>query len=96
MDSDTSACVSTELGPAEWLKNTSGVLQGDTLSPWLFIVLFIIILLLLLLFYLYVDRDRVYIFMSCRATLIILLSGFSFNTCKRTLIISGKVKEEQQ
>ena len=39
MYSDTSACVSTELGPAEWFKTTSGVLQGDTLSPYLFIVL---------------------------------------------------------
>ena len=29
MYSDTSACVSTELGPTEWLKSTSGVLQGD-------------------------------------------------------------------
>ena len=38
-DSDTSACISTELGPTEWLKTTSGVLQGDTLSPYLFIVL---------------------------------------------------------
>ena len=40
MYSDTSACVSTELGPTEWFKTTSGVLQGDTLSPYLFIVLF--------------------------------------------------------
>ena len=39
MYSDTSACVSTELGPTEWFKTTSGVLQGDTLSPYLFIVL---------------------------------------------------------
>ena len=39
MYSDTSACVSTELGPAEWFKTTSGVLQGDTLSPYLFIFL---------------------------------------------------------
>ena len=39
MYSDTSACVSTELGPTEWFKTTSGVLQGDTLSPCLFIVL---------------------------------------------------------
>ena len=37
--SDTSACVSTELGPTEWFKTTSGVLQGDTLSSYLFIVL---------------------------------------------------------
>ena len=37
--SDTSACVSTELGPTEWFKTTSGVLQGDALSPYLFIVL---------------------------------------------------------
>ena len=37
--SDASACVSTELGPTEWFKTTSGVLQGDTLSPYLFIVL---------------------------------------------------------
>ena len=36
---DTSACVSMELGPTEWLKTTSGVLQGDTPSPYLFIVL---------------------------------------------------------
>ena len=28
-----------ELGPTEWFKTTSGVLQGDTLSPYLFIVL---------------------------------------------------------
>ena len=39
MYSDTSACVSTELDPTEWFKTTSGVLQGDTLSPYLFIVL---------------------------------------------------------
>ena len=39
MYSDTSACVSTELGPTEWFKTTSGILQGDTLSPYLFIVL---------------------------------------------------------
>ena len=39
MYSDTSACISTELGPTEWFKTTSGVLQGDTLSPYLFIVL---------------------------------------------------------
>ena len=39
MYSDTTACVSTELGPAEWPKTTSGALQGDTLSPYLFIVL---------------------------------------------------------
>ena len=39
MYSDTSACVSTELGPTEWFKTASGVLQGDTLSPYLFIVL---------------------------------------------------------
>ena len=39
MYSDTSACVSTELGPTEWFKTTSCVLQGDTLSPYLFIVL---------------------------------------------------------
>ena len=39
MYSDTSACVSTELGPTEWFKTTSGVHQGDTLSPFLFIVL---------------------------------------------------------
>ena len=39
MYSDTSACVSTELGPTEWFKTTSVVLQGDTLSPDLFIVL---------------------------------------------------------
>ena len=39
MYSDTSACVSTELGPTEWFKTTSGVLQGDPLSPYLFVVL---------------------------------------------------------
>ena len=39
MYSDTSACVSTELGPTEWFKTTSGVLQGNTLSPYLLIVL---------------------------------------------------------
>ena len=39
MYSDTSSCVSTELGPTEWFKTTSGVLQGDTLSPYLFFVL---------------------------------------------------------
>ena len=39
MYSDTSACVSTELGPTEWFKTTSGVLQGDVLSLYLFIVL---------------------------------------------------------
>ena len=39
MYSDTSACVSTELESTEWTKATSGVLQGDTLSPYLFIVL---------------------------------------------------------
>ena len=39
MYSNTSACVSTELGPTEWFKTTFGVLQGDTLSPYLFIVL---------------------------------------------------------
>ena len=39
MYSDTSACVSSELGPTEWFKTTSGVLQGDTLSPYLFFVL---------------------------------------------------------
>ena len=39
MYSDTSACVSTELGPTEWFKTTSCVLQGDTLSPYLIIVL---------------------------------------------------------
>ena len=37
--SDTSACVLTELGPTEWFKTTSGVLQGDALSLYLFIVL---------------------------------------------------------
>ena len=36
---DTSACVSMELGPTEWFNTTSGVLQGDVLSPYLFIVL---------------------------------------------------------
>ena len=39
MYSDASACVSTELGPTEWFKTSSGVLQGDTLSPYFFIVL---------------------------------------------------------
>ena len=39
MYSDTSVCVSTELGPTEWFKSTSDGLQGDTLSPYLFIVL---------------------------------------------------------
>ena len=39
MYSDTSASVSTKLGPTEWFKTTSGVLQGDTLSPYLLIVL---------------------------------------------------------
>ena len=39
MYSDTSACVSTELTPTEWFKTTAGVLQGDALSPYLFIVL---------------------------------------------------------
>ena len=38
MYSDTSACVSTELGPTELFKTTSGVLQRDTPSPYLFIV----------------------------------------------------------
>ena len=38
MHGDT-ACVSTELGLAEWFKTTSGVLKGDMLSPYLFIVL---------------------------------------------------------
>ena len=32
MYSATSTCVSMELGPTEWLKTTSGVLQCDTLS----------------------------------------------------------------
>ena len=39
MYSDTSACVSMELGPTEWFKTTSGVLQCDTLSPYLLNVL---------------------------------------------------------
>ena len=39
MYSDTSACVSTELGLTEWFKTTSGILQGATPSPYLFIVL---------------------------------------------------------
>ena len=38
MYSDTSASVSTELGLTEWFKTTSGVLQRDTPSPYLFIV----------------------------------------------------------
>ena len=38
MYGDTSACISTELGPTEWFKTTSDILQGDTLSPYLFIV----------------------------------------------------------
>ena len=32
MYSDTSACVSTELGPTEWFTTTSGIHQRDTLS----------------------------------------------------------------
>ena len=39
MYSGTSACISTERGPTEWSMTTSGVLQGDALSPYLFIVL---------------------------------------------------------
>ena len=39
MYSDTSACLSTELRPTEWFKTSSGVLQGDALSLYLFIVL---------------------------------------------------------
>ena len=39
MYSDTSACVSTEIGSAECFMTTSGVLQGDALSPYLCIVL---------------------------------------------------------
>ena len=39
MYSDTSACVSTELGPTGWFTTTSGVIQGDMLSLYLFIVL---------------------------------------------------------
>ena len=39
MYSDTSACISMELGPTEWFKTTYGVLQDGTLSPYLFIVL---------------------------------------------------------
>ena len=39
MYSNTSACVWTKLGPAEWFKTTSGVLQGDALSLYLFFVL---------------------------------------------------------
>ena len=34
MYSDTSACISTELGPTEWFKTTSGVLQCDTLYTY--------------------------------------------------------------
>ena len=37
--SDTYACVSMELGPTKLIKTTSGILQGDALSPYLFIVL---------------------------------------------------------
>ena len=39
MYSDASACVSMELGPTEWFKTTSGVLQVDTLSLYLLIIL---------------------------------------------------------
>ena len=39
MHSDTSGSVSTELGPTEWFKTTTGVHQGDALSFYLFIVL---------------------------------------------------------
>ena len=39
MYSDTSACILMELGPTKWFKTTSYFLQGDTLSPYLFIVL---------------------------------------------------------
>ena len=39
MYSNTPACVSTELEPTESFKTTSCVLQGDMLSPYLFIVL---------------------------------------------------------
>ena len=39
MHSNTSGSVSTELGPTEWFKTTSGVHQGDALSFYLFIVL---------------------------------------------------------
>ena len=39
MYGDTSACVSTELGPTELFETTSGVFQFDTLSPYLFILL---------------------------------------------------------
>ena len=39
MYSDASDYVSTDLGPTELFKTTSGVHQGDTLSPYLFIVL---------------------------------------------------------
>ena len=38
MYSDTSSCISMELGPTEWSKTTSSVLQGNTLSLFLFIV----------------------------------------------------------
>ena len=44
MYSDTSACVLMELGLTEWFMTTSGVLQGDMLSPYLFIVLLVYVL----------------------------------------------------
>ena len=39
MNRDASVCVSIELRPTEWYKTISGLLQGDTLSLYLFIVL---------------------------------------------------------
>ena len=39
MNSDATSCFSTELGPTEWFRTTSGALQGDTPSLYLFIVL---------------------------------------------------------
>ena len=41
MYSDTFACISTELGLTEWFMTISGVLQGDTLSLYVFIALLV-------------------------------------------------------